>query len=108
MWPLFATNCHALLFRFVVLSLYRLLRNPSPLDEYSQLKKTMFEDILHIYAKDVEHCDKMWPLGNHNNGELYKLYAANWKLSIELDKHKSVIEQLKRAGLKKQAAHPMG
>ena len=56
----------------------------------------MLEDTFEIFKKDVAHCDLPWPLGNHNNGELYKVYKDNWRLKVELEKHKRVIELLKQ------------
>lgn len=82
--------------------LSRLLRNPSPLDHFGKLKHQIFEDILDIYEKDIEHCDKVWPLGNHDNGALYKVYAENWRLKVELEKHRRVVEQLKRQAFEQQ------
>lgn len=76
-----------------------MLKNPSPLDHFGRLKHQVFEDVLDIYNKDIEHCDRIWPLGNHNNGTLYKVYADNWRLKVELEKHRRVIDQLKKQSL---------
>lgn len=81
----------------------RLLHSPSPLDQYASLKQQMFEDVLEVYKKDIEHCDFVWPIGNQDNGALYKIYAENWRLKIELEKHKHIIEQLKKSASLKRS-----
>ena len=57
----------------------------------------MVEDTIEIFKKDVRHCDLPWPIGAHNNGELYKVYRENWRLRIELEKYKQVIEKVKQS-----------
>ncbi|KAF6035187.1 hypothetical protein EB796_006505 [Bugula neritina] len=76
-------------------SLYRILSEDSPFINYTSLSATILEDTLGIIKKDVAHCDYPWPLGNHDNGELYKVYNQNWLLKVELEKYKYVLEQLK-------------